>query len=227
MIAADLNHPAGTPRMPPFAALLLAATSAGMLVLLAHHPVTTAYDAHERLEQLAALGSAAATVHGLLICLVGALLYGVIALAMMLGPRRPGVAFGLAAFALGCAAVDGAMLLDGFVAADLARHILAAGQPDNGAVALALVSQGIQVLTKAGFCGMGLGMVCLSWARPRSTRLLAGLSVPAGLLPPLAVVGSSVRLGPHALVLVMVLQALWYAAAALDLWRGAQSTVSR
>lgn len=227
MITADPDHPTVPPRIPPLPAFLLAAASAAVLVLLPHHPVATAHDAHDRLEQLATLGNAAATVHGILICLVGALLYGVVALAMTLGPRRPAVAFGLAAYALGCAAVDSAMLLDGFVTADLARRILAAGQPDSGTAALALVALGIQVLTKAGLCGMGLGMACLSWARPRSTRLLAALSIPAGLLPPLAVVASGARLGPHALVLMTALQAFWYAAAALHLWRGAPVPVSR
>ncbi|MFS2021875.1 hypothetical protein ACEN88_35610, partial [Massilia sp. CT11-108] len=56
---------------------------------------------------------------------------------------------------------------------------------DATAAAFSLIAIAIQVLTKAGLIGMGVGMCCLSWASPRAAdgkcRLLAVLALPAGL----------------------------------------------
>lgn len=214
--------------IPPAAAALLAASLLTM-VMLAHHPVAEHHLGAELLTDLARQGRAAALVHGLITVVVGALLYGVVALALRLDLRRPGIAFGLAVYGLGCAAMTGAMLLDGFATSAMAGWLLAHGPaaahtagagvaaPDLSS--LALIAIGIQVLAKAGFVGMGVGMICLSWSRPSATRLLAALALLAGFLPALAVASGTV-LTPPSLIVLTALQAVWYLGAAWTLWRG-------
>lgn len=220
MISAQPTPPAGPRGIPP-AAWALVAASVALVALLAHHPVVTHAEGFaDKLAALDRLGGASALVHGTLFAVVGALLYGVTALALALDLRRPAILFGLICHAAGCAAVCGAMLFDGFVTAPLARAALAHGWSEDGAgPALALVGIAIQMLTKAGFVGMGAGMCCLSWANPRATRLLAALAVPGGLATALAA-GSGLHMHTHSLMALTGLQALWYAAAALTLWRG-------
>lgn len=218
MISAQSSPSTQATRTIPAASVGLLAAGSATLVLLAHHPVAEHHAGAALLTDLVESGSSGAHVHGILTALLCILLYGVLTLAQRIGLQRPAVGFGLAAYGFGCAAMTGAMLFDGFVTARLAEWLLAHGQVE-GSAALALVAICIQVLTKAGMIGMGLGVCCLSWARARSTRLLAALAVPGGLLPALAVVVGSLRLGPHLLIALTGLQALWYAGAALWLWR--------
>jgi hypothetical protein len=231
-----MSHPAAAPsptasiRAIPPAAWALVVASATMVALLAHHPVighATTYA--DRMAALARLGTSAALVHGALFGVVAVLLYGVTTLALALDARRPAVPFGLICHALGCGAVGGAMLLDGFITAPLAQAALDHGWPaDATTVAFNLVAIAIQMLTKAGLVGMGVGMCCLSWSNARVTRVLAALALPAGLGTAFAA-ASGLRMHTHSLVLLTGLQALWYAGAALTLWRlrGAALAVSR
>jgi hypothetical protein len=211
---------ARTPRSIPPAAWALAAAGAALVALLAHHPVAghgTGYA--DTLAALVRLGEGSARVHGALFVVTGFLLYGMTALALALDMRRPVIAFGLVCHALGCAAVGGAMLGDGFVTARVAQVALDQGWTRDAATAvLSLVAIAIQVLTKAGLIGMGAGMCCLSWASPRTTRLLAALALPAGVGTGLAA-ASGLHMHPHSLMLLTGVQALWYAGAALTLWR--------
>jgi hypothetical protein len=218
MISAQSTPPVQAARTIPAASVGLLAAGSATLNLLAQHPVAEHHAGAALLTDLVERGASGAHVHGALTGLLCILLYGVLTLAHRIGLQRPAVGFGLAAYGFGCAAMIGAMLFDGFVTARLAEWLLAHGQADGGA-ALALVAICIQVLTKAGLIGMGLGVCCLSWARARSTRLLAALGVLGGLLPALAVMALGLRLEPQLLIALTGLQALWYAGAALWLWR--------
>lgn len=224
-------HPAATTAwrtVPPAAAALFAASLLTM-VMLAHHPVAARHAGADLIADLAQQGRATALVHTMITVLVGALLYGVVALALRLDLRRPAIAFGLAVYGLGCAAMTGAMLLDGFATSAMAAWLLAHGPAASQAAgagvaapditSLALIAIGIQLLAKAGFVAMGVGILCLSWSRPSATRLLAALALPAGLLPALAVATGTV-LTPPSLIVLTALQALWYVGAAWTLWRG-------
>jgi hypothetical protein len=231
-----MSHPAADPsptasiRAIPPAAWALVVASATMVALLAHHPVmghATTYA--DKMAALARLGTSSALVHGALFGVVAVLLYGVTALALALDARRPAAAFGLLCHALGCGAVGGAMLLDGFITAPLAQAALDYAWPaDATTVTFNLVAISIQMLTKAGLVGMGIAMCCLSWSNARATPLLAALALPAGLGSAFAA-ASGLRMHTHSLVLLTSLQALWYAGAALTLWRmrGTAPAVSR
>jgi hypothetical protein len=204
----------------PLPALALAAASLLTLALLAHHPVGGRSSADpDGLQTIVQLGGKAALVHGVLIAVVGVLLYGVIALALKLGLRRPAVAFGLAIYGAGCGAMAAAMLLDGFAVARLAAHLLASGQPAGGMAALALVGIGVQLFTRAGFFGMGIGMCLLSWSGAGAGRLLAVLALPAAALPMLVLGTSAIWLRPPSLIALTGLQAAWYVGAAWRLWK--------
>jgi len=213
MIAADR-----TPHSIPPAAWALVVAGVAMVAVLFHHPVVAhGTNYADTLAALVRLGDGAARVHGALFVVCGFLLYGVIALAMALDMRRPVIAFGVICHALGCAAVGGAMLGDGFITSKLAGVALDQGWPhDATAAVFSLIAIAIQVLTKAGLIGMGIGMCCLSWASPRTTRLLAALALPAGLGTALAA-ASGLHMHPHSLMLLAGVQALWYAGAALTL----------
>jgi len=219
MITAAPTPPVGFRRIPP-AAWALTIAGAAMVALLFHHPVVAhGTNYADTLAALVRLGDGAARVHGALFVVCGVLLYGVVALAMALGANRPVIAFGVACHALGCAAVGGAMLGDGFITSKLAGVALDQGWPHDGTAAVfALIAIAIQVLTKAGLIGMGIGMCCLSWASPRTTRLLAALALPAGVGTALAA-ASGLHMHPHSLMLLTSVQALWYAGAALTLVR--------
>jgi hypothetical protein len=217
MITADPTPLVPSRKIPP-AAWALAIAGAAMVALLFHHPVVAhGTNYADTLAALVRLGDGAARVHGALFVVCGFLLYGMIALAMALDMRRPVIAFGVACHALGCAAVGGAMLGDGFITSRLASVALDQGWPhDATAAVFSLIAIAIQVLTKAGLIGMGIGMCCLSWASPRATRLLAVLALPAGLGTALAA-ASGLHMHPHSLMLLTGVQALWYAGAALTL----------
>jgi hypothetical protein len=223
MIPADLHDapfPATRSSNSP-AAIALAAASIATLALLAHHPVGRRSPGDpDKLHDIVQLGGQAALVHATLIVVVGALLYGVIALALRLGVRRPAVAFGVTVYGAGCGAMGAAMLLDGFVVARLAGHLLASGQPPEGRIALALVAIAVQIFTRAGFFGMGIGICLLSWARAGAGRLLATLALPAAVLPMAALGISGVTINPPILIALTGLQATWYLAAAYRLWPG-------
>ena len=207
-------------RTVPAPAVALFSAALATLALLAHHPtLARGGDRAAHLHAMVDLGGAAAAVHGLLAVVVLVLLYGVIALALVLDAHRPGVAFGLASYGIGCTALLGAMLLDGYVMAALAGRLLSPGMPPDDTVLFTLVPLCIQALTKAGLAAMGVGMCCLSWSRVRTTRLLAVLAPLAGVLPVALAIAGGAWLGPHILIGLTGLQALWYAGAAWTLWR--------
>jgi hypothetical protein len=221
MIPADYTAANAPARAIPFPAVALCVASLATMVLLAHHPVAAHQDGGDLVADLVHLGDAAKQVHTVIIALVVALLYGVTALALRLDLRRPAVAFGLAAYGFGCATMVGAMLLDGFATVGMAKWLLAHAQPGGkpDIASLVLIAIGIQLLSRAGFVGMGIGILCLSWSRLTGTRLLAVLALPGGVLPLLAVAFGT-YMAPHSLIMLTALQALWYVGAAWMLWRG-------
>jgi hypothetical protein len=218
----DATMPAARPT--PFGALALLLATLVMLFMLAHHPVVSgAMSQADRLDQLIRLGAQDELVHGVLIGVIGLLVYGVVELSLVLDMRRPVVTAGLVAYVLGCASVTGAMLLDGFVTPQAMLRISQQGAPavEASMPALAVLASCIQVLTKAGQCAMGVGMLAWSAAawNQRGARALAVLGIVAGFLPPVAVALSGVRLQPHLLMWMAAAMGVWNLAAARHLWK--------
>jgi hypothetical protein len=212
-------------RSMPFGGLGFLLATLLTVVLLAHHPVATKSTSQAvTLDLIIQLGARDEIVHGLLIGAFGLLLYGVTELSLLLDARRPQVAAGLLAYVLGCASVIGAMLLDGFVTPQAALHISQAGGTlQDASASFAVLSTCIQVLTKAGLCAMGAGMLLWSPAcwNHRSGRALAVCGILAGFVPSVAVVMAGVRLQPHLLILLAAGHGLWNLSAAYLLWKEA------
>jgi hypothetical protein len=192
--------------------------------MLAHHPVAGgAGPVGERLAMIAQLGPVDRLVHAVLIAVVFLLLFGAFELCRSLDAGRSLVAAGMAAYACGCACLVGAMLLDGFVTPDVAMRFARMGEGALLAAppAFAVLSSCIQVLSKAGFCGMGIGM--LSWSAAcrgrEGARVLGLLGVVAGFLPSLFMLFSGLRLNPHYLMMLVGAQGAWNIAASIFLWR--------
>jgi hypothetical protein len=211
-------------RPTPFGALAFVLATLVTLFMLAHHPVAAgAMSQAERLDQIIQLGAQDELVHGVLIGVIGLLVYGVVDLSLALGIGRPLVAAGLAAYVLGCASVTGAMLLDGFVTPQAALRIWQQGATamQGASPAFAVLGSCIQVLTKAGQCAMGVGMLAWSAAswNQRDARVLALLGIVAGFLPPVLIALSGVRLQPHLLMWMAAAMGAWNLAAARHLWK--------
>ena len=88
---------------------LIAAAAASMLAM-AHHPTSLR------------AGAMIGIVHGVMILVVGAMLYGFSHFARRRGLGRPAVLAGLIAYGIGAAANIGAAVINGFVAPALPGH---------------------------------------------------------------------------------------------------------
>jgi hypothetical protein len=209
-------------RSPGSIALLLASSAA--LAVLSHHPHIHPQSTDQMLRMAADvdLGAKALHVHGALVAILGLLLYGTVELAYAPGMRRTTVTFGLVAYVLGAAAMTTAMLLDGFITSHTAALLLekmhgnqiTQSTLDAAPAVFALLSVAIQVLTKAGFCSMGIGMCCLSLSGVDRSRLFGCMGLFAGLLPAMFVAFSGVWLRQHQLMALVASQAIWYFSAA-------------
>lgn len=219
------SHNPAVRRLPPVPCGAIAFFLATLVtvVMLGHHPVASGTrSAQESLDLIAQLAWQDGLVHAVLIAAVAMLLYGAVELSLALGLLRAPVAAGLAAYGMGCAFVIGAMLLDGFVTPQAAMRLAGKGEAavQAGAASFVIVSSCIQMLTKAGLCGMGTGMLmwsAASWKLP-SARLLAVLGVFAGFLPPLLVALAGMRVQPHLLMLLAAGQGMWNVGAGAFLW---------
>lgn len=195
------------------------------LAVLAFHPHLGPHPDKDLLRLLADadLRSRAAYVHGGVLAMLALLLYGMLNLGKVLGMRPTPVAFGLVAWMCGAAAMSVAVLLDGFVTAQLAVMLLrkvdarehAQAILQTAPVVFSLVSVAIQVFTRAGFCAMGAGMCALSWAGRGQARWFGWLGLLAGGVPAFACVFGGVWLGQHQLMALAACQGVWYAGAAL------------
>lgn len=218
----------GGSRPVPYGALAFFLATVVIVVMLGHHPVAEgARSARESLDLIAQLAVQDGLVHAVLIGAVAMLLYGAVELCLALGLLRAPVAAGLAAYGIGCAFVVGAMLLDGFVTPQAALRLSGRGDAlvQAAGASFVVVSSCIQVLTKAGLCGMGAGMLMWSaacWKLP-SGRTLGVLGVLAGFLPPLAVALAGMRVQPHLLMLLAAAQGAWNLGAGIYLWKRANA----
>jgi hypothetical protein len=159
-IAASATPALGAPspaETPParrlFAAAMLAGPALLTLVLVLHHPVVRRQDGTADLAAgVAEIATANRVVHGTLFVLLAMQAIGYYLFSDRLGWRRPAVAVGFLAHAAGVLLLGVPLLLDGFVAVDLAAACrrAAEGCGPAGGAALRLVAVTIQVFTKAG-----------------------------------------------------------------------------
>jgi hypothetical protein len=194
---------------------------------VAFHPMGDGNDLAAVLKAIVAGRIRDQLVHGTIIMALVGNVFAILELAARLGPWRRGVRFGVLAYATGSAVEAGAGLLDGFVTPDYAAHLLAAApdEPRIGLGALILVSLLVQYLTKLGLVLISAGILAFSASLlyPGTGARLAGwLGIPAGLLPVAWLFVTNPVLGPHLLLGIVLLEALWGFAVARILLRSAE-----
>lgn len=193
-----------------------AATVAGML----YHP-SVGGAGLDAIREIAEEGAVARLVHGAMLAALGVLLFGFSGLSERLGWRSPASRAAFVAYALGAVAMMGAAVVNGFAVNKVAGAFLASGSQDldlagsSLAVLRALSSTWAQLAVGAQAAAFGLWSAAL-WKRSRA--LAAG-----GLLAAAPAAASAVGILPldvHAYLAVVATQALWTAAAGIQLLRG-------
>ena len=185
------------------------------LAAIAHHPtVGSARSAADLIAQLVALSTVDEVVHGTLIVLIAALLFGFTVFAQRCGLHRGVVVFGLIAFALASVAMTGAALLDGFVIPAFAARYSGASPAsiDTALHVLTAIGAAVQVLTKFAIAATAVAIV--SWSAglvrasgpPRVAGVVGFVSAAAAV----AVLVMTRGLNPHSLGIIVGLQSIWY-----------------
>lgn len=207
--------------------------SAGIAIALAT-VVSTAFVALDRsggghtpadvLRGIAGLATLKESVHGVAIASVCAYAFGYTTLSRRLGLERPVVIAGLLVYLLGCAAMIGATLLDGFITPHIALDA-AGATPERTQFAYDLVHYLGLVLNDMAKLGWILQAVAaIAWSlclvRMRgAARVAGGVGLVSSALVCAIVLASAPAMSMASLLSVLVAQLLWNIAAAVFLVR--------
>jgi hypothetical protein len=167
-----------------------------------------------------------AVVHGGFIVLQCVLMVCFVIWSRMLGSQRVAVVVGMVMFCVGCGALIGSMLLDGFVSPALeARY---AGDPGSGRILLSFCGTLIRFLMPLGLMLQSVAM--LSWSsvllKEAGVTRVAGVF---GVVCALTVMGlflPFMNLSAHVVLGAIVVQVVWYLGLAASL-AGAGKSLSR
>jgi len=163
-------------------------------------------------------------VHGVAIASVCAYGFGYAVLARRLGLQRPLALAGLIVYLLGCAAMIGATILDGFVTPHIAADAINA-TPERIAFAYNLVHYVGVVLNDLAKLGWILQMVAaLAWSallirEGGFNRVIGAIGVVSSALVGGVIVASATNMSMASLLSVLLAQLLWNIAAAVVLIR--------
>lgn len=178
----------------------------------------------EILQGIAGLLVLKETVHGVAIASVCAYAFGYAALARRLGLHRPLVLAGLVVYLIGCMAMIGATILDGFVTPHIAIDAIGAA-PERVAFAYDLAHYlGVVLndLAKLGWLLQAAGAAAWSIALRRENggnRVIAVVGLLSSTLVCAVVVGSATNMSMTSLLAVLFAQLIWNIAAAVLLIR--------
>lgn len=187
-----------------------------MLVMVMHHPVAGQTDASAVVESLARQASAIRFVHGTVAAAMTIMTSLMLGFSVRLDITRPHVLLGAVSSILALIIICLAVLLDGFVAPDLAIRCATFGG-DCADTALAMLRYGasqIEFMTRFGL--LALASATALWAgdlisRKDGARIFGALGMVSAIVQfGLLIFGD--RLNPHSLALIVVAQAGWYAA---------------
>jgi len=172
------------------------------------------------LQSIAQLQSLKAWVHGVAIASLCAYAFGYATLAHRLSLRRPAVLAGLACYLMGCVALVGATVVDGFVIPHIAADAVV-GSPERVRVAYELVHYAGLALTDAAKIGWLLQAVgSVVWAlallrEPGRSRIAGAVGLVANSLVGAAVFGSGVNMSMVSILSILLAQLAWNLAAAV------------
>jgi len=185
----------------------------------------------EILQGIAGLLSLKELVHGVAIASVCAYAFGYATLARRLGLHRPMVLAGLSAYLIGCVAMVGATILDGFVTPHIAMDAIT-GSPERVKFAYGLIYYiGIVLndLAKLGWILQAVGTLASSVVLIRDNgfnRAIGAIGLLSSALVIALIAGSATNMTMASLLSVLLAQLIWNLAAAVMLMRD-QSAVAR
>lgn len=189
-----------------------------MLIMIMHHPVAGQINAFAVVESLAGQASAIRFVHGTVAAAMTIMTSLMLGFAFRLDITRPHVLLGAVSAMLSLVMICLAVLLDGFVAADLAIRCAAMGREcaDTALIMLRYGASQIEFMTRFGL--LALASATALWAgdlilRKDGVRIFGALGLISAIVQfGLLVFGD--RLNPHSIALIVVAQAGWYAVVA-------------
>ncbi len=215
----DRNLPNGK-----LAGIIIAVCAGLSIPAIANHPQILARSHGDLLAQIVALSPIDRFVHGALMVIMFALVWGLAIFAIRRGFNRATVLAGFIAYAAGALAWIGATLIDGFITPEIAaRFIGTSPEAQNYAISLLrFCAISIQILTKFGLVAISIGI--LKWSAglllsPGAPRTVGVIGIFAGILPPVIVLLTHISLSPHSLGIIIITQAVWYAGIATLLIR--------
>jgi hypothetical protein len=190
--------------------------SLATLMLLANHPMAGAHTLADLIEAEARNQFLDGLVHGGFIATLSVLIVCFVFLSRALGMARVPVVAAFVAFCVGCGALMGSMILDGFVIPAIAVRFSGMGSADGltrAETLFILCGTLIRFLMPMGLLFQGLAM--LSWSSvivgSRGWRLAVGvLGVAGGVLLIGAMLAPLPRLREHVLLGGIVVVAAWY-----------------
>lgn len=191
------------------AGIALIAAAVASMIAMAHHP--SSFHA----------GAVIGIVHGVMILVVGAMLYGFAHFARRRGLERPAVLAGLIAYAIGAAANAGAATINGFVA-----PALTADAPAVHHALFTFAWAANQALAGLGAAAVGAAYALWSLDLLRTNKLLAALGLLAGGVPAVLLVGGWIGMTLLAVIAVYAGQALWAALVGWLMLRGGLDVTS-
>lgn len=207
------------------AGIVIGACAVCTIFAVAHHPTVAVRDPAAALAAIVRLGETDRIVHGALIAVQVAMLFGFAVFSARRGLHRASVVAAFCAYAVGVGAWIGAAVIDGFLAPDIAARF--AGSANDGIVfAIRLLTFGglaIQNLTKLGVVATACALVLWSAGLARGTGALRATGI-LGIVSAFAslavLVAGPPTLTPVTLGLIVTTQGVWYLAIAAVLVRG-------
>jgi hypothetical protein len=190
--------------------------SLATLTLLANHPMAGAHTLADLIKAGTRNQFVDGLVHGGFIATLSVLIVCFVFLSRALGMARVAVVAAFVAFCIGCGALIGSMILDGFVIPAIAVRFSAMGSADaltRAETLLILCGTLIRFLMPMGLLFQGVAM--LRWSSAivgsRGWRLAVGmLGVVGGVLLIGAMLAPLPRLAEHVLLGGIVVLAAWY-----------------
>ncbi len=232
----DKNHPdviaqAGTDTRAAGFLLLLAAVVS--VVFVALDPVVTGDSSRTILQAVVANSAMHRVVHAVELACVACLAFGFISLAARIGLRRPAVLGACVAYCVGCLAMVGAAVTDGFITGDVASYYLLPGHDaDTGREMVHLCYVVIQDFAMASWFFQAVGVLAMAGAllRGRGLQRVAGcLGLATGALAPIAILVAYPAMDTSVVVGILLTQMAWNVMAAILLlrpWKPAPMTSS-
>jgi hypothetical protein len=178
----------------------------------------------EILQGVARLQVLKEVVHGVAIASVCAFAFGYATLARRLGLHRPLVLLGLSTYLIGCIAMVGATITDGFITTHIAVDAISA-TPERVAFAYNLIHYAgvaLNDMAKLGWILQAVGTLAWSIALVREhgfNRVAGVIGMLSSTLVVALIFGSATNMSMTSLLSVLLAQLIWNVAAAVLLVR--------